>query len=491
MPPKGDIRNMVDQIPMFDTHQHAAGYDWGIPPDDKAGRSLPQIIFNDYLLYLQGAARHKGPSLISSAFPIEKAEEHWAAGRELLENLRPLTTYRALRIGFKDLYGFEGDDITDDNWKELNDKVVRTYQTHGERRWLAKTLKRANVSRIVQFCNLPYVVDHWNELNDEDRNLEKSFIRPSLFADVYACIGENDDKRKARARTFEIIGLQPASFTEYREAIQKSVARFREAGGVGIKFLAAYFRDIFFDQVPEEEARAIYERGPDNATPSEHRRLEDHLVWHLVRCASESGLAVSFHTAYSTPASRGDPSQLLNLISAFSNVPFDLCHAAWPYAGEHAIMARSFANVYFNFAWTPLLSASLAKRQLSEMLEIIPANKMLLGLDTGTAESCYGAALLTRRMLAEVLAEKVADGAFAFHDAEVVAHRLLRDNAEEVFGSAEAPVGSLLGSARPEEQPTVPPIPQDSMEFREDGQRLLQYCAKTTRRRFGTWRGKK
>ena len=435
MPLEEDIQNMVDEIPMFDTHEHVAGFDWGIPAEDKGGRSLPQVLFNDYLLYLAGAARHEGPGLGASQFPVEKSEEHWLAGRELLERLRPLTTYRALRIAFEDLYDFAGEDITDENWRELNEKVVRTYQTFGERKWLAEVLQRANIARIVQFCYLPYVIDHWAELPEEARDLERSFICPSLLSDSYAFIGDSQERQRVRARTFEIVGVEPTSYSEYLEAVAQAVARFRECGGVGVKVLAAYCRDICFDHVGEAEARRLYERGPENLTPKEHRRLEDNLVWHLLECARESGLAVSFHTAYATPTRRGDPAQLLDLISAFSQVPFDLCHAGWPFSGEHAIMARSFANVYYNFAWTPLLSASLAKRQLSEIIEIVPSNKLLVGLDTGSPESCYGTAVLTRRIIAEVLAEKVADGAFTMQVAEALARRLLKENAEEVFAA--------------------------------------------------------
>jgi len=429
-----EIRRMVDEITMFNVHDHVAGFDWGIPPDDKGGKSLPQILFNDFLLYLTGAARYRGPGLGPNQYTPERAEEHWKAGRDLLEIYRPLTIYRTLRVAFKELYGFEGEDITDDNWREINDKVVATYRRYGQRRWLAEVLKRANISRIVQFCYLPYVVDHWGELNEEDRNLEKSFIRPSLLSDAYAFMGDSEERQRVRKRSFEIVGPQPSNYSEYLEAVAKAIAHFRACGGVGLKILASYNRDMHFQRVPAEEARTLYDRGPENLSEEEHLRLEDNLVWHLFDCARQSGLVVSFHTAYAVPTRRGNPGQLVNLISAFKDVTFDLCHAAWPYSGEHAILARSFGNVYYNLAWVPMLSFSLAKRELSEMMEIVPINKFLVGLDTGSAESCYGTAAVTRQIISEVLAEKVAGGAFTMGVAEFAARRLLKENAEEVFG---------------------------------------------------------
>ena len=45
----------------------------------------------------------------------------------------------------------------------------------------------------------------------------------------------------------------------------------------------------------------------------------------------------------------------------------------------------------------------LFKRMLSEMIDLIPANNMPVGMDTGSAEVFYGITLVTREIIAKVL----------------------------------------------------------------------------------------
>lgn len=47
-----ELKQYVNDLPFFDTHSHMAGFDTGSPANDKAGKSLPMLILNDYLLYL-------------------------------------------------------------------------------------------------------------------------------------------------------------------------------------------------------------------------------------------------------------------------------------------------------------------------------------------------------------------------------------------------------------------------------------------------------
>jgi hypothetical protein len=49
------LKEFIEGVPFVDTHSHTAGFDLGTPVDDKAGKSLPQVIENDYLLYLSSS----------------------------------------------------------------------------------------------------------------------------------------------------------------------------------------------------------------------------------------------------------------------------------------------------------------------------------------------------------------------------------------------------------------------------------------------------
>jgi len=58
---------------------------------------------------------------------------------------------------------------------------------------------------------------------------------------------------------------------------------------------------------------------------------------------------------------------------------------------------------------------------------------MMLGGDNWHVEETYGAMKTARRLIAEVLEEKLASGYFSRATAERLARRMLHDNAREFF----------------------------------------------------------
>jgi len=77
----------------------------------------------------------------------------------------------------------------------------------------------------------------------------------------------------------------------------------------------------------------------------------------------------------------------------------------------------------------------MAKRAFQEWLEVMPANRIMWGADTSSAEGIYGAAEFTRRCLAEALAEKVERHELREEDALQIGRQIMRDNALELFPS--------------------------------------------------------
>ena len=58
----------------------------------------------------------------------------------------------------------------------------------------------------------------------------------------------------------------------------------------------------------------------------------------------------------------------------------------------------------------PTFSYAIAKRAFHEWLDVMPSSRIMWGADANHAEGIYGATEMTRRCLAEVLAEKVDRG---------------------------------------------------------------------------------
>ena len=75
----------------------------------------------------------------------------------------------------------------------------------------------------------------------------------------------------------------------------------------------------------------------------------------------------------------------------------------------------------------------MAKRAFHEWLDVMPSDRIMWGADAHHAEGIYGATELTRRCLAEVLAERVDRGDLLEEHALRIGRQILRDNALALF----------------------------------------------------------
>lgn len=432
---RADLRTYIQTLGFFDTHSHVAGFDEGTPVDDRAGRSLPQIIMNDYLLYLAGSVGGGGHRPGGGVWSADEADDHWRTMAPLLDEYRALSTWAALREGVRALHPFDGPDITDANWRSINDAVLHAYRTHGERAWHRRACAHAGIVKQNQMVTLPYVTDHWDALPSDERAAQRELLLPSLVLDGYLFTGF-DSAAPGRRRSMELLGVEPRTHGEYIDFLARVLDLFVERGGASVKLLTAYHRPLRFEEIDDAEAADLFARGPGTLDDDALRRLQDNLCWRLLELAVERGLPLIVHTGYAVPTSFGNPEDLLNILRSprLRGLHVDLSHAGWPRAGGAMILARTFPGAYFNLCWTPLLSPALGRRLLGEAIDMIPRSKILLGTDCGSAESMVGTVALIRDMLADVLAERVDAGAFPLAVARDTARALMERNGPAFYG---------------------------------------------------------
>ena len=94
---------------------------------------------------------------------------------------------------------------------------------------------------------------------------------------------------------------------------------------------------------------------------------------------------------------------------------------------------RHAAHVWLDSVWLPTISYHMAKRAFHEWLDVMPSNRIMWGADCNHAEGIYGATAMTRRCLAEVLAERVDRGDLTEEHARRIGKQVLRDNALALF----------------------------------------------------------
>lgn len=248
--------------------------------------------------------------------------------------------------------------------------------------------------------------------------------------------------------TAEGMSEPPETLGEYLEFIRRSIIRRQDSGFVGLKIASAYVRSLHFLRRPRDEAEAAYRRLRSDAgaleTPA-HTALADYLVFAISELAVERDLPVQIHTGmgHAEPGlllTGADPRNLEPLLSdpALNRLRVILIHGGYPYTSFLSAISHAHGNVFVDFSWMPYLHHHALERMLQEWLELLPANKVMFGTDTGQPEFHVAATANGRLLLDRALSAGVADRLWTTAQAEWLARRVLNENLCRVYG-LEAP----------------------------------------------------
>lgn len=333
---------------------------------------------------------------------------------------------------FRDLYGLApGAELNDTNWKAVGDRMDAAHRTPG---WYDEVLrKRANISHLV-----------W--MNSEHRGqseMPDAKFHPIWNIDGFVFVTEPDKKKSwPLDRLKEAWKTRIGSLRDMESLIDREIDAFFARGGVSLKSTAAYFRALDFnDAVTRQTADPLFTKVSRKQTLSKTQKkdLEDYLMTRVLTACARGKKPFQFHTGnqqnWNTVAN-SSPLGLNSLLTSgrWWDVKFVLLHASYPYVEEGIMLARQYGNCYLDFAWAALYSPAAAKRSLHEAIDLLAGNQLMFGTDCANLEETYGTAKFTRRILAEVLAEKIESGYLTEGPALAIARRILHTNAMELYG---------------------------------------------------------
>jgi len=257
------------------------------------------------------------------------------------------------------------------------------------------------------------------------------------------------EKMLGRWKKQESVEGLPADLGGYEDFVRRTMADNQQKhGGVAIKFEAAYFRSLSFDDPPRAHAAAVYDKYRSGGVPTagEYTQFQDYIFRVMVDQAGKLKLPMHFHTAVGIgdyfSLHNGNVLNLENVVrdARYKNVTFVLVHGGWPYEREAALMT-AVKNVYLDTSFqSEMLYPSQFKDVLKQLLTLYP-DKMMYGSDSfpfndalGAEESMWLAARTTRTALAAALAELVDEGAVSEAQALELARNYLHDNAARLYG---------------------------------------------------------
>ncbi|MBT3380019.1 MAG: amidohydrolase family protein [Lentisphaerae bacterium] len=349
------------------------------------------------------------------------AEERWERLRTVLAKSRNVSYWRHNLVVYRTLFGLEESELTDANWKRIND-AIQQHSTNAD--WYARVTE--NVCGLeTQVKNIPWFHD-W----------EGRYFTAVLRMENALLVHQHDLRVGLEQRT----GVTIHSLASAKDALRKLTQQYVERGAIGIKLAHAYRRTLHSEHVPEHRVSSVFDQALTgrSLTWTAQKELEDHMVFFLAELAQEMGLVFQIHTGVqgnwgNVPDS--DPLLLIPLISAFKNVKFDLFHAGYPYSRMLGMLGKHYPNVWLNMAWMYVISMAASRRVLEEWIDLVPGYRLLgFGSDVNFPEMIYGHLAMARSCVADVLAGKVAQDFLSEEEAVSLGRRMFRDNGLELYG---------------------------------------------------------
>jgi hypothetical protein len=415
------LKAYLESVPAIDTHSH-------LPPFEEISARVETTRGRGVnLAGLWESSYYSWTGLLTPWKARMSFEEWWSEAKENFVNARGLGFYRAMLVAFQDLYGLDFDVITDDQARDLDQRLFANYQNP---KWLYEVLtKRANIE-------LEFEDPYWARLDLRtayrftvlvfnvttlvygpgpsvlNATFEKPFDDPSVYANKW--------------------GLSVKTLDDYLLLIDRLFGEAKKNGAACLKSTLAYNRTLEFDNVPMDRAARAFARPRAEISAQEAKDLEDFIMWRLAESSAKFGLPFQIHTGLAR-IEGSNPIHLVPLIKGNPQTKFILFHGGFPWVAETGGIVFDLKNVWIDCNWLPMVCYPAAKRAFNEWLDLVPSNRIMWGSDSKSAEEIYGAAELMRRCWAEVLAERVDQGDLSEGEARHIGRQVLRENALEMF----------------------------------------------------------
>jgi len=432
------IAEAVNAIWVVDTHEHlvseeeraraAVDFSYLFPhyaSSDLISAGMPPALLEAVRLptrqvLVDRAARMRRPR----PYPIPtradmSLEERWNAIEPYWEHSRYTGYGKCLLIAVRDLFGIP--EISRLTYRQLSEAIAASNRPG----WYEHVLKdKARIAISIQ--------------DDGRADVNKIFFAPVVRLEHFAAARTRDE-----LATLEMdSGIAFHSLDDLLRAMQTVLQGYLRDGVVGVKIGIAYRRIIRFEKVARCDAERLFNRIAghlgEGLSWEEARPLQDYVIHQIIRAAIDHDLPIQIHTGLQEGneniLTNSNPVHLVNLFIEYREAKFDLFHGSYPYTGEALSLAKNFANVYLDLCWLHIISPSAGARMLHEAIETVPANKIFaFGGDFLIPEGAYGHSIIGRKVVADVLTEKVLDGYLTEDEALRLARMILRENPASLY----------------------------------------------------------
>jgi len=432
------VEEALADVPMFDIHTHLVGGQLG-------ARGLHDVLlYHMVITDLYAAGCPSGARL--TQYPGEPSPEE---ARHRIEEALPFlpaiqntSCFWGVRLILQELYGWK-EPITAANWRRL-DGLIRERAT--DRAWHYSIFDKLKIRRTGTEIarrgkgqddeRLQYALEwgfftrcQWGEFDTALYEVERCWGRtpesPSpigaggrpptertirSLADVHAAVSHY-----TKAIPYDQVFCTATHFStdiDYRVAsdaeMEAALARRAQAGPSERDIYASYINEAFLTQLEKHGDRIVFQFS-FGAEP----------------LPFETGSRLKQDTIR----------QLAEMIGRHPRLRFQ-CFLASRHANQSlCTLARELPNFSLAGYWWHNFFPDVMRQVMSERLDMLPANKQIgFFSDAYCVEWTFAKAILIRKQLAQVLAQRIDQGQYSQAQALVVARAILFDSPQQLLG---------------------------------------------------------
>jgi len=431
-----DLEQALGELPCFDIHTHLVGGKLG-------ARGLHDVLLYHMVVSdLYAAGCPTGARL--TQYPDWPADQETSAriraALPFLPLIRNTSSSWAVRLLLEDLYDWH-EPITTENWRRLD---ARIRERAGDRAWHHAILDRLNIRRTGTEIarrgsgqddqRLQYALEwgfftrcQWGEFDTALYELERCWGR---LPGSPAAIGQ--DGRARTERVIRSLADVHAAVRHYVDSIPRVMATATHIS-----------TDIDFQRVSDEVMEAALARR-EHCGPGERDIYASYVNELFLSQLEKRGKEIVFQFSFGAEplpfetGSRLDQrtiAQVAEMIARHPRLRFQ-CFLASRHANQSlCTLARELPNFSLAGYWWHNFFPDVIRQVMAERLDMLPVNKQIgFFSDAYCVEWTYAKAILVRKQMARVLAEKVDQGQYTRRDALAIARAVLYESPQTLLG---------------------------------------------------------
>lgn len=394
-----DLAHQIETIQAIDAHEHL--------PTEEQRLSNDVDALTLFSHYCRGDMAAAGMRQAEVDYVLSKAPlmDRWRKFKPYYQHIRDSAYARAAHIAMQRFYGeIALDDVT----VEKVSHAMKAANTKG-------LYQRV----LVDACNLKTCLNQ-----SSDRSTD------GLLTPVYWAINNPRTKSDLTAQS-KALGREIRTLDDLLDAGRKYIDDIKAKGGVGLKFFV--FPMSKPNVTAAREAFASLFSGKTDALPLQNPVSDMYFDAILTKLAQVQMVAC-VHTGYWGDFRQLHPSNAIDMVDNYKDTSFDIYHIGYPYVRDTIMLGKTRSNVWLNMCWTYIISEQFAHDALSEMLDMVPTNKIIgFGGDYIVVEKVFGHLTIARQTIARALCARVRQGLLTMDRAFDLADKILRRNPSALY----------------------------------------------------------